>query len=281
MSAMIINQPTSYLFVDGGCVRAELKALSRKYYGEPDRAQIAWSSFSQNYTKIFYYDALPARLDDEDDRQYEERNSEIIELHSNLRNINGFHVYEGDVRRARSRRERPQQKKVDVMIAVDMLLHTFRRNMNLATLIASDLDFSPLLHALVREGMYVTLWYPPSATSEELRAAADARRKFIPSELGSALITVDGQPLIPTWNSGILHYNQQANINQRTFTSEEGYSLIITGNSHIMGELFNPTRTPMGYASHHSGLALLISVEEQYKIRFPESAFAEFGGRPS
>ena len=35
------------------------------------------------------------------------------------------------------------------MIAVDMLTHPFDRNMERATLLAGDLDFKPLLDALV------------------------------------------------------------------------------------------------------------------------------------
>jgi hypothetical protein len=59
-----------------------------------------------------------------------------------------------------------------------MLTHSFRRNMHRATLLTGDLDFKPLVDALVHEGMFVTLWYPPKATNKELIAAADARQKF-------------------------------------------------------------------------------------------------------
>ncbi len=79
------------------------------------------------------------------------------------------------------------QKKIDVMIAVDMLTHTFRRNMHQATLLTSDLDFKPLLDALVHEGMFVTLWYPPNDTNKELVAAADRRQPFGIRDVGAAL----------------------------------------------------------------------------------------------
>ncbi|PXA92688.1 hypothetical protein DMC47_23485, partial [Nostoc sp. 3335mG] len=125
-----------YLFIDGGCVRAELDAISKHLFGTGDKARLHWPSLQTEFTKLFYYDALPTRNDGETEQQYTERNSSMLKHHDELRRLNGFHVYEGDVRRARGRNDRAQQKKVDVMIAVDMLLHTFRKNMQTATLLA-------------------------------------------------------------------------------------------------------------------------------------------------
>jgi hypothetical protein len=79
-----------------------------------------------------------------------------------------------------------EQKKVDVMIAVDMMIHTIRRNMSSATLLAGDADFTPLLNALSNEGMFVTLLHPPRA-SKDLLAAADARRKLTAQLIGNWL----------------------------------------------------------------------------------------------
>jgi hypothetical protein len=88
----------------------------------------------------------------------------------------GVHVFEGY---ARSRKRRGlEQKTVDVMLAVDMLSHTFRRNMLSTTLLSGDADFKPLLDALVQYGMNVTLWYPANETSTELIQAADTRVKL-------------------------------------------------------------------------------------------------------
>jgi len=53
------------------------------------------------------------------------------------------------------------------------LTHSFRRNMQEATLLTGDLDFKPLIDTLVHEGMFVNLWYPRGETAKELIAAAD------------------------------------------------------------------------------------------------------------
>ena len=72
--------------------------------------------------------------------------------------------------------KRNEQKKVDVMIAVDMLAHTFRRNMHEATLLTGDNDLRPLVDALIHDGMFLNLWYPTGETSIEFLRAADTRR---------------------------------------------------------------------------------------------------------
>lgn len=173
-SQILTSQEISYLFVDAGCLRATLKDISDRYVaGQP--LSLDYEGFTRAYSKVFYYDALPAVKDDESREQYEARIAPQLSLLEDLRSRDRFHVYEGDVRRAKSRRDRPEQKKVDVMIAVDMLTHSFKRNMHRAILLTSDLDFTPLVNALVHEGMFVTLWYPPKDTHADLIAAADGK----------------------------------------------------------------------------------------------------------
>ena len=64
------------------------------------------------------------------------------------------------------------------MLTVDMLTHSFRKNMHQATLLTGDNDFKPLIDALVQDGMFITLWYPANETSAELMQAADNRRRL-------------------------------------------------------------------------------------------------------
>jgi len=58
-----------------------------------------------------------------------------------------------------------------------MMTHAFRGNIARATLFAGDADFTPLLKALVGEGLHVTLWHPAQANTE-LKGAADSVRSF-------------------------------------------------------------------------------------------------------
>ncbi|MEH2127075.1 MAG: NYN domain-containing protein [Nostoc sp.] len=132
--------------------------------------QLVW-----NYHKVFYYDCLPAQKQGENEADYQNRIKPKIKLFNHLKSLDRFHVYEGTAR-YRDKRRGQEQKQVDIMIAVDMLTHSFRKNMDEATLLTSDLDFKPLIDALVQDGMYVSLWYPKAKTNYELVDAADSRQ---------------------------------------------------------------------------------------------------------
>jgi NYN domain len=140
---------------------------------------IYWQALG-SYRKVFYYDALPTKRPNQSDEDFKSELVQVEKLHAKLARLDRFRVNEGD---ARYRKKRGlEQKKVDVMIAVDMLIHTIRRNMTEATLLAGDADFSPLLTALSNEGMFVKLIHPPAA-SHDLLSAADARECLSISQL--------------------------------------------------------------------------------------------------
>lgn len=165
-------KPIKYLFVDGGCLTTILQDVERKY--PPfEASNFEFKNLIGIFNKTFYYDSLPPKKNGEDDKAFTEREDKQSAFFDSLRTIDGVHVYEGDARR---RRKRVEQKKVDIMIAVDMLTHSFRRNMNEATLLTADLDFKPLIDALVQDGMHVNLWYPHGKPNKELIYASDGRR---------------------------------------------------------------------------------------------------------
>jgi uncharacterized LabA/DUF88 family protein len=172
LSSNTVPKEIKYLFIDGGCLRQFVEDSGCRYTGF-SIDQMDWKKLVQGFDKVFYYDSLPPRNKNEDEADFQQRVDKQETLFDELRSIPGVHVYEGDARR---RRKTVQQKKVDIMIAVDMLTHSFRRNMQLASLFTADLDFKPLIDALVQDGMQVELWYPHGKPNKELIYAADHRR---------------------------------------------------------------------------------------------------------
>lgn len=160
-----------YLFIDGGYFREAVKTISDKYFPglgyEPDYEKV-----SSGFRKTFFYDCLPGKKSQETEEEYTKRTTPYKEFFNKLKKIRGFHVHEGRVYEGKN----PRQKMVDVMIAVDMLNHTIRGNMSQATFIGGDLDFKPLLDALVQNGMFITLLYEKDGASEDLINAADDSR---------------------------------------------------------------------------------------------------------
>lgn len=167
----------TYMFVDAASLRGYTKNLSRRFFGE-QHFEFDLKKMVIGYNRLFYYDALPVRERDEVEAVYLQRTADQRAVLERAAVVDGVHVYEGDAHRRKNKGQGGglEQKKVDVMIAVDMLTHTFRHNMHQASLLTGDNDFKPLIDALVREGMPVTLWFPPGETNPELVNAADSRR---------------------------------------------------------------------------------------------------------
>lgn len=168
-----VPQETKYLFIDGGYLDKLCEEYSENYFNGR-KVELNFETLSQDYKKTFYYDCPPPEKSDEKKEEYEKRKAQKQEFFNKLRMIDGFHVIEGYVRGDHGK---SRQKGIDVSIAVDMLMHTYRRNMDRATLIAGDLDFKPLLNELVREGMFVMLWHGIMA-SKDLIYTADLHRAF-------------------------------------------------------------------------------------------------------
>jgi uncharacterized LabA/DUF88 family protein len=256
-----------YLFIDGGALRGRIKNLSEKFFGGA-QFDLDFKAIARNYTKVFYYDALPVREPGESEADYETRVAPSKAIFESAANVDGVHVYEGDARRRR--KVGLVQKKVDVMLTVDMLTHSFRKNMHRATLLTGDNDFKPLVDALVQDGMFVTLWYPADETSRELMQAADARYKLTMSGL-EGLLTQDSRARfgIPSRES----------LRQRTTSGrlmaewqQDGNDCAIYDNNgqHTVSKHSNAHNT---FYLYHTNLELLrYFCLESYDIKVPDSA---------
>ncbi|HVO68660.1 MAG TPA: NYN domain-containing protein [Aggregatilineaceae bacterium] len=161
-----------YLFIDGGCLRDTLAKAADKWFAGCS-IDVDYEQLTRGFTKTFYYDCLPPQKRDERKADYDKRIQPNLDFFNHLRGLRGVHVFVGDTRH---RRGQPIQKQVDVKIAVDMLTFSSRRIMHQSTLLTGDLDFKPLLDALVADGTFVNLWYPRGTTNLELVYAADASR---------------------------------------------------------------------------------------------------------
>ena len=75
------------------------------------------------------------------------------------------HVFRKDKQRG--------SKRVDISLAVDMLTHAHRKNMDVAVLVAGDEDYVPLVDAVKLEGCRVVLWFLEDGLSPKLKLSAD------------------------------------------------------------------------------------------------------------
>lgn len=254
-----------YLFIDGGCLRAVLDRMSDMYTGGA-ALDLDYGRLTNTYSKVFYYDALPERKSGEDDPAYHARIAPRRHLFDRLSSLDRFHVYEGDVRRSSSRRG-PEQKKIDVMIAVDMLTHSFRRNMHEATLLTGDLDFKPLIDALVHEGMFVTLWYPRGETAKELIAAADRSRTLNVHDIHDA-ITAPRPFTIPK-SYGVPSKGDYAHVLKKWPVNGGEASLMKEGDTFVVATP-NPDPAYMTYYEHSNIVLLRNYLNDMYGFSLPK-----------
>lgn len=165
---------TEYLFIDGGYLQKCLDAWSKKYF-DGTEIDIDLQRLTSNFQKKFYYDCLPPKKKSEKKEDYRIRIEPKQKYFDHLREIDGFHVYQGSTSGSGGR---ARQKQVDIMIAVHMLSHAIRTNTRRMTLLSGDLDFKPVVEALIQEGMYVEVWSDNRSSSRELRYAADSTIKL-------------------------------------------------------------------------------------------------------
>lgn len=163
-----------YLFIDGGYLDIVLEKMGKTFF-DIEKLPISYEKLSSDYTKTFYYHSLPSKKKNQSKDDYDNEFDKKKAFFNSLKMINGYHVYEGI---SRYRKGQQMQKGVDTMIAIDILRHSFRKNMHKATLLAGDLDFKPLLDALVLEGMFVKLMYEKNSTSDDLIFSADALERI-------------------------------------------------------------------------------------------------------
>ncbi|WP_288011093.1 NYN domain-containing protein [Kyrpidia sp.] len=69
-----------------------------------------------------------------------------------------------------------EQKRVDVSLATDLVMHSTKRLITHASLLTGDSDFLPAIAIAQNEGVHVTLYYADSARpNDELLDVVDER----------------------------------------------------------------------------------------------------------
>lgn len=170
------SHENTYLFIDGGYIRKRYMDAVRVWFG--DDAEIDFPTLIQRYPagRSFYYYCL-----DEERREGESESSHqarLVEQKANLNNVRdarGCHIRLG-VLKGQGKEKR--QKKVDVLLAVDMLTHAANKNMTKVLLLAGDLDFQPAIESLVQLGIFVELIADDKHTAPELSWAASSYTKL-------------------------------------------------------------------------------------------------------
>lgn len=163
------GRPRSYTYIDGGAIRGAIKTFSPYFGGE--QVEVQWPRLRNHSERVFYYDALPGQPNaGETEAVFQERLKNMRVKFDSMRELPGFFVNYGVSFR---RRRQLEQKRVDTMIAVDILTHAHRGLVPNITLITNDQDFYPVILAAMEVGIRVTLVCQPQKTNDEFMHASD------------------------------------------------------------------------------------------------------------
>jgi uncharacterized LabA/DUF88 family protein len=165
----------TYLFIDGEYLRRAYNEAIQSVFqvdGEIDFNELKRQAMAK---RAFFYDCLDdVQRAGESEADYKSRVAAQEKVFGAIRDLKGFHVRLGSLRGAK----RPRQKEVDVLLAVDMMANGFDGNMETAVLVAGDLDFRPIVEALVRRGVFIEIWYEQKSLAQELKWAGDFGRQL-------------------------------------------------------------------------------------------------------
>lgn len=173
---MAIHKPTTYLFVDGSNFRKYFNESTTKWFGQEVEFDFQKIKDFFQAEKAFYYDCIDdVKGDNESQKDFALRVQTQEEKLNKIREVEGCHVHLGSIS---GKNKKKRQKEVDVMLAVQMMEHAFRGNMQKAVLLSGDKDFRPLVESLVRLGLFVEVVGDRNHISRDLIHSADSSRKL-------------------------------------------------------------------------------------------------------
>jgi uncharacterized LabA/DUF88 family protein len=270
------RSPVSYLFIDGANLNAILRTFGNKYLrGEFPR--ISWPRMGQMHQKVYYYDAVPVQTPGEDDGAYAERiRPKLAELRA-IELQPGFHVRSGDA--IHRKRRGNEQKMVDVQLAVDALRMAHLGLFSHLTLLTSDLDFKPLVDALVDMGIQVTVQYPQGETNETLIVAADFAEDITFARIGSWLAD---QSSVPVFNGFAGQAPRPSGISVDYWQQGDDVYYLVAYGSTVTLNINEPSKQRHGNVEASHATAALHYAADVLGISVSERTFeqaAAFDGR--
>src|SRR5260370_31293287 len=159
----------TYLFIDGEYLRRVHRDAMHGFVDVDGDLELYPLMRDARADRAFFYDSIDdVPREGETSEECQKRIAPLEQFFGRARALSGVHVRLGTVAGKRRR-----QKEVDILLATDMLTHGFNGNMEKSVLLAGDLDFRPIVEALVRHGVFVEVWYHRSSIAQDLPGAAD------------------------------------------------------------------------------------------------------------
>ncbi len=164
------------IFIDGAYMEKVLK-------NEFDEIRIDFEKLSSELAKgvpilrTYYYNCMPFQ-DDPPTEHQKEMHAKRDSFIARLQKLNRYEVKLGKlVKRPCDNCHyiRFEQKRLDVLMAVDLVRLSASRQIDQAILVTGDSDFVPAVNVAKMDGVLVQLYYSNRSKSDELYDACDER----------------------------------------------------------------------------------------------------------
>ncbi len=165
------------IFIDGGYVQTQLKMHNI----EPEYSELAdyllnplRASFPLDLLRCYYYYCAPYMSPEPTEDELKRMETHTKFVHE-IESLGRWAMRLGKLqKRWEGQREVYEQKRVDVLLSVDLVRHAAAGHIQHAILVAGDSDFVPAVEAAKEHGVTLTLWCGHASTvNRDLVALAD------------------------------------------------------------------------------------------------------------
>lgn len=179
-----MQQEQCGVFIDGGYFSKIVEQHFNRAMVDFQRLSDVLSGTAQRL-RTYYYDCMPYQGDPPTAQDKQRYLSKAKFFHAVGRPVQRFQLRQGRLRKTGPTTF--EQKRIDVLLGVDMVRLCSKKQIDQVILIAGDSDLVPAVEACKEEGAIVRLYYHPSAISDELLNVADERCE-IDQELISSMV---------------------------------------------------------------------------------------------
>ena len=167
------NTAHKYLFIDGQYLDRVYVQQMRDFFGDDGALDLVALKDEVGAFSVYYYQALNSAHGSATSEAFKQRLARDVERFDAIDALPGFHVRLGTTSGKASKKRKPRQKQVDIRLAVDALSHAFHKNLVEAVFLTGNLDFKPVVDALVRMGVPSRVDYDERSVAKPLYRAAD------------------------------------------------------------------------------------------------------------
>ena len=146
---------------DFGCPRLDFQDLSNDLAARAGHQRL----------RTYYYDCMPYQSNPPTEAEKNKYRAKAKFIHALRRNVQRFEFRQGKLRKTGSGQF--EQKRIDVLLGVDMVRLCSKGQIETVVLIAGDSDLVPAVKASKEEGAIVTLYYHRRSVSDELLNECD------------------------------------------------------------------------------------------------------------